>query len=97
MKTFCDSYELRVSLESRASIKETERPSCIDLILTNSPCSFQNSCAIENGLSDFHKKIDTVMNAKFEKLKPKIIYYRDYIIISEIMSLMNLGYHKDLY
>ena len=53
-----------------------ENPSCINLILTNRPCSFQNSCVIETGLSDFHK-IVSVMKTTFQKLKPRIIQYRD--------------------
>ena len=42
-------------------------------MLTNSPNSFQNSCAIDTGLSDFHKITATILKTKFEKLK-----YRDY-------------------
>ena len=58
--------------------KNPENPSCIDLILTNSPYSFQNSCVIETGLSDFHKMTVSVMKTTFQKLKPKIVNYRDY-------------------
>ena len=76
MKTFCDSYELKSLIREPNCYKNPERRSCIDLILTNSPCSFQNSCAVETGLCDFHKMIVTVMKATFEKLKSKMIYYR---------------------
>ena len=48
------------------------------MIFTNSSSSFQSSCAIETGLSDFHKMTITVMKTNFQKLKPKLIYYRDY-------------------
>ena len=41
--------------------KNPEKLSCIDLILTNCPRSFQNSCVVETGLSDFHKIVTTVM------------------------------------
>ena len=58
--------------------KNPDRPSCIDLILTNCPCSFQNSCVIETGLSDFHKMVVTVMKTTYRKLEPRIIYYRDF-------------------
>ena len=47
-------------------------------MLTSSYRSFQNSCAIETGLSDFHKMIVTVMKAYFQKQKSKVITYRDY-------------------
>ena len=55
-----------------------ENPSCIDLILTSNPISFQNSGVIDTGLSDFHKMTFTVMKTTFVKLKSNIIHYRDY-------------------
>ena len=58
--------------------KNPENPSCIDLILTNCPRSFQNSTVIETGLSDFHKMVVTVMKTTVCKIAPKIISYRDY-------------------
>ena len=38
--------------------KNLEKPSCIDLILTNNRFKI---IVIETGLSDFHKKVTTVM------------------------------------
>ena len=58
--------------------KNPDRPSCIDLILANCPRSFQNSCVIETGLSDFHKMVVTVMKTTYRKLEPRIVYYRDF-------------------
>ena len=58
--------------------KNPEKPFCIDLILTNCPLSFQNSCAIETGLLDYHKMVATVTKKIFRKLEPKLIKYRDY-------------------
>ena len=55
--------------------KNPERPSCIDLILTNCPDSFQNSCVIATGLSDFHKMVVTEMKTTYRKLEPTIVYY----------------------
>ena len=46
--------------------------------MTNSSYSFQNSCGIETGLSDFHVMTVTVMKTTYEKLKPRIVNYRDY-------------------
>ena len=45
------------------------KPTCIDLILTNKPRSFQHSYVIETGLSDFHKMTVNVMKTFFEKLQ----------------------------
>ena len=47
-------------------------------MLTNSNRSFQNSCTIETGLSDFHKMIVTVLKIYFQKREAKVINYRDY-------------------
>ena len=58
--------------------KKPDRPPCIDLILTNSYRSFQNSCAKEKGLSDFHKTVVKVMKTTYRKLEPRIVYYRDF-------------------
>ena len=57
--------------------KNLDRPSCIDLILTNCPRSFQNSCVIETGLSDFHKIAVAVMKTTYRKLKSRTVHYRD--------------------
>ena len=78
MKSFCESYTLSSLIKEPTCHKNPQNPSCIDLILKNSPYSFQNSCAIETGLSDFHKMTVTVMKTTYEKLKPRIANYRDY-------------------
>ena len=76
MKTFCEYYYLVLLGNQRYT--NPQNPLCIDLILTNSPYSFQNSCVIETGLSDFHMMTVTVMKTTYEKLKPSIVNYRDY-------------------
>ena len=76
-ETFCDSYGLKNLIKVPTCYKNPQNPSCIDLILTNSPLSFQSSGVIVTGLSDFHKMTVTVMKTTFQKLDP-IIHYRDY-------------------
>ena len=78
MKVFCDSCEFKILIKDPTCYRDPESPSCIDLILTNNPNSFQNSWMIETGLPDFHKMTVTVMKTTFQKLKPNIIHYRDY-------------------
>ena len=78
VKDFCDFYHLRSLINVPTCFKNYNNPTCIDLILTNRARSFQNSCTIETGLSDFHKMIVTVMKTTFRKLPPKVIYYRDF-------------------
>ena len=45
-------------------------PSCIDLFTTNNPLSFQNTIAVSNGLSDFHKMVIAVIKMSFKKHSP---------------------------
>ena len=90
MKVFCDSYEFKNLIKDATCYKNPENPSCIDLILTNNPNSFQNSGVIETGLSDFHKMTVTVMKTTFEKLKPNMIHYRDYRKLSNDKFRENL-------
>ena len=78
IKDFCSSFNLTSMINKPTCFKNPEKPSCIDLILTNCPRSFQNSCVIETGLSDFHKLFVTVMKTTYKKSQPKIITYRDY-------------------
>ena len=59
-------------------LKNPENPTCIDLILTNHPLSFQNSCVLGTGLSYFHKTTVTIMKVSFQRLQRRIINYRDY-------------------
>ena len=63
---------LRVGLKKPTSFKNPENGYYLNLMLTNSPNSFQNSCAIVTGLSDFHKITATTLKIKLEKLKPRI-------------------------
>ena len=78
MKNFCSSYNLRSMINKPTCFKNPDKSSCIDFILTNCSRSFQNSCAIETGLSDFHKLVVTVLKTTYKKSKPKIITYRNY-------------------
>ena len=78
MKSFCEFYTLPSLIKESTYYKNPQNPSCIDLILTNSPYSFQNSFAIETGLSDFQKMTVTVMKTTYEKFKPRITNYRGY-------------------
>ena len=78
MSDFCESYNLSSLIKESTCYKNPENPSCIDLILTNSPRSFQYSSAIETGLSDFHKMIVTVLKTTFQRIPAKIRNYRDY-------------------
>ena len=77
MSVFSDTYNLKNLIKEPTCYKNPNKPSCIDLMLTNKPRSFKHSCVIKTGLSDFHRMIVTVMKATFEKLQPRVVNYRD--------------------
>ena len=74
MKDFCLNYNLKSLICVPTCFKNPDNPSCIDLILTNSAGSFQSSCAIETGLSDFHKMTVTIMKTYFQKLNLELLF-----------------------
>ena len=78
MKEFCEIYNLKNLIKTPTCYKNLNHPSCIDLCLTNCPSSFCSSCVVETGLSDFHKMTLIVTKTHFERLKPRILKYRDY-------------------
>ena len=61
MSKFCETYNLQNLVRDPTCCKNSSKPTCIDLILTNFPKLFQLTQTIEIGLSDFHKLILTVL------------------------------------
>ena len=78
LESFLYQYDAKNLVKSKTCFKNPENPSCVDLFLTNSYHSFQNTSVISTGLSDFHKMPVTVLKTKFENTKPKEITYRNY-------------------
>ena len=70
--------------------KNPNKPTCIDLILTNCLLSFQNSCVIQTGLSVCYEMIVTVIKISFRKIEPRVISYRD------CKSFSNEGFRESL-
>ena len=70
MKDFCDTYSFKNLIKEATCFKNPTNPKCIDLMLTNRHRSFQNSCVIESGLSDFYKMTVTVLSSPLKKSKP---------------------------
>ena len=78
LSEFLNNYNAKNLVHDMTCFKSKDNPSCIDLLLTNSPRNFQNTCAITTGLSDFHKMVISVINTSFLKTKHKEIIYRNY-------------------
>ena len=53
--------------------------SCIDPNISISLSSSQNSCVVETAFSDLHKVIVLVIKITFQKLKPKVAHYWNYM------------------
>ena len=70
---FLNTYGLKNLIREATCYKNPDKPSSIDLILTNHPRSFQDSRTVETGLSDFHKLTLTVLKMLVKKQKTKII------------------------
>ena len=91
MKTFCNAFGLQSLIKQSTCYKNPDKPTCIDLMLSNVPKSFHKSCVIETGLSDFHLMTLTIMTSKFYKLQPRVIEYSDYKHFSnEVFFRQNL-------
>ena len=84
IKIFCGYYNLTSMINTPACYKNPDKSTC------TCPRSFQNSCVIETGLSDFHMMIVTVVKPSYQKIEPKVINYRNY------KSFSNEGFRESL-
>ena len=66
VSNFCEIYNTKNITKEKTCLKNPENPTCIDLILANRPRSFQDSGAIETGLSDFHEMCVTDENVSLQ-------------------------------
>ena len=78
MTDFCELYDFENLLHEPTCYKNAKNPSSIDVILTNSKNCFQNSSALETGLSDCHKLVVTVLKTYIKKKDPARISHRSY-------------------
>ena len=78
LSKFLNQYDSRSLGKASTCFKNPQNPSCIDLIINNSPKSFQNTESIPTGLSDFHNMVVSVLKSEIPKGKPREISYRNY-------------------
>ena len=67
MIEFCKVYKLKNLVKGPTCYKNPEKPSSIDLILTNRPRKFHACHIIETGISDVLKMTVTAMKMYFKK------------------------------
>ena len=90
LEEFCDMFNLTNLVDSETCVTNSHK-STIDLILTNKTSSFQKTLATETGLSDFHKLVSTFLKSRYSRLKPKIVYYRNYKNFNQSNFLKDLS------
>ena len=77
LDTFFDLFNLTNLIHSETCLMKNHKFT-IDLFLTNKRKSFFKTRTTEAGLSDYHKLIFTFLKSKAPRLKPKVIFYRNY-------------------
>ena len=78
MKSFCKNHNLKFLIKKPTWYKHPNKPTCIDLILTNVPRMFQSTYITEAAPSDFHVMKVTVIRKSFKEIRPRVITYRSY-------------------
>ena len=73
LSDFLHDYNAENIVTEKTCIKSLTKPSYTDLLLTNDPSCFQNTCAITTGLSDFHKMMISIIKITFQKNPPIIL------------------------
>ena len=73
MNNTCGINCLKTLIKVPACFKNSDKSTCVDLILTNRSNLSKHSDAFETGLPDFHLLTITEFKMGFQKLKPKII------------------------
>ena len=80
MSQFCEIYNLHNLVKDPTCYKNPSKPTCIDLILTNFPKSFQHTQTIETGLSDFHKLTLTVLKTHFPSMVAEMLQKSKFLL-----------------
>ena len=91
LSQFVYEYNAKNIVKENTCFKNALNRSSIDLFVTNCPLSFQNTIAIFNGLSGFHKMVITVINVSFKKHSPIGRHYKDYKYFDQTKFKNNLN------
>ena len=78
MKNICQIYGCTNIVKDKTCFRSPVNPTCVDLMITNRPKSFQESEVIETWLSDFHKMSLTVMKVFYNNRKSFNRKYKDF-------------------
>ena len=78
MKQFCSLNLVKNLINEVTCCKNSEKPTCINLILTNQPTLSKHSTVLETRLSDFHLLVVTEPKTCFKNASPHNITYQNY-------------------
>ena len=76
LSNICDIFDFENLIKEKTCFKKLGGSS-IDVFLTNHKHCFQGTKVIETGLSDHHCLIISSLKARFQKIPPKKLVYRD--------------------
>ena len=79
IKSFCKNYDFTSLIKQSTCYKNPDSLTCIDLILSNVPKSFQSTCVIETGLSDFYLMTLNVMKKSFKEIQTHNYFHNIFI------------------
>ena len=78
LSEFLNAFNAKNIVKNKTCFESIENPSCVDLIITDKPGSFQHTNVFERGILDHHKLVTTVIKLKFAKALPKYFHCRNY-------------------
>ena len=91
LSQFLYEYNAKNIVMENTCFKIALNPSCIDFFMKNSPLSFQNTIAVSNALSYFHKMVITVMKMPIKKHSAIERHYSDYKYFDQTKLKNNLN------
>ena len=89
LDTFWNLFNIRDLINSETCLMKNHKSS-IDLFFNNKPKSFFKTHITETGLSDCPKLIPAFFKSIAQRLKPKVIFYRNYKKFDEKSFLHDL-------
>ena len=91
LSQFLYEYNAKNIAKGNTCFKIALNPGCIDLFIANSLLSFQNTIAVSNAFSHFHKMVITVMKMSFKKHSAIERHYSDYKYFDQTKLKNNLN------
>ena len=92
MDSFLYQHDMTSLVKEKACFKSITNPTCIDLFLTNSNLSFQQTETVSTGLPDFHMLVVTILKTCFSEKPKKKNKYCNYKNFNSVLFNEDLKY-----